>query len=218
MRAALAELSAELERDHGVRLELRIGVNTGEVVTGDPGEVPLVTGDAVNVGKRLQEAAQPGEIVLGPMTLSLVRDAIETEALGPLELRNRLEPLQAFRVARVLEDVPGVARRLDAPLVGRRQELRRVRAAYVRARDKRMCLLALVVGDAGIGKTRLARELTAGLGDEADVLVGRCVSTAKGRRISPSSTSFGRRPETDARGAARRRRGCATRSRAASTR
>jgi class 3 adenylate cyclase len=185
MRAALAELSAELERDHGVRLELRIGVNTGEVVTGDPGEVPLVTGDAVNVGKRLQEAAQPGEIVLGPMTLSLVRDAVETGALGPLELRNRPEPLRAFRVVRVLEDAPGVARRLDAPLVGRKQDLRRIRAAYVRARNKRMCLLALVVGDAGIGKTRLARELTAGLGDEADVLVGRCVSYGEGATYLP---------------------------------
>jgi class 3 adenylate cyclase len=185
MRTALEELSAELERDHAVRLELRIGVNTGEVVAGDPGEVPLVTGDAVNVGKRLQEAAQPGEIVLGPMTLALVRDAVETEALGPLELRNRPEPLQAFRVVELIADAPGVARRLDAPLVGRRKELRKLRAAHARARDKSTAVLALVVGDAGIGKTRLARELTAGVADEADVLVGRCVSYGEGATYLP---------------------------------
>jgi class 3 adenylate cyclase/tetratricopeptide (TPR) repeat protein len=185
MRSTLAELGDALQREHGVRLEMRIGINTGEVITGDPADGPLVTGEAVNVGKRLQEAATPGEIVLGPVTLSLVRETVETEPVGPLELRGRVEPLSAFRLVGISDDAPAGATRFQAPLVGRRKELRRLRAAYTRARDKRQPVLAVVLGDAGIGKTRLARELTASIADEADVLVGRCSSYGEGATYLP---------------------------------
>jgi len=79
MRAALAPLNEELERDYGTTLSLRIGVNTGEVVTRT--EERLATGDAVNVAARLEQAAQPGQILVGPATVELVR-AIEIEPLG----------------------------------------------------------------------------------------------------------------------------------------
>jgi len=91
MREALVLLNEELERDYGTRLALRIGVNTGEVVTGT--EERLATGDAVNVAARLEQAAPPGEILVGAETLALVRDAVEVEPLAPLELKGKSEPL-----------------------------------------------------------------------------------------------------------------------------
>jgi DNA-binding SARP family transcriptional activator len=184
IQAALPELNESLERDRGVRLDMRVGINTGEVVAGDLSAGPLVTGEAVSVGKRLQEHAEPGDVLLGPVTLSLVRDFVEAAPIGPLELRGRTEPLPAFRFVR-LGDVAHRLVSLDAPLVGRRNELRRLRNAYRRAREKRRCVLALVVGEAGIGKSRLARELALAAEEEASVLVGRCVSYGEGATYLP---------------------------------
>jgi class 3 adenylate cyclase/tetratricopeptide (TPR) repeat protein len=182
MRSALTELGDALEREHGVRLAMRLGINTGEVIAG--ADEPLVTGEAVNVAKRLQQSASPGDIVLGPVTRSLVRDAVTTEPIGPLELRGRPEPLSVFRLLDVAE-APAASGPARAPFVGRRKELRRLRAAYTRARDKRKPVIAVVLGDAGIGKSRLARELVASIADEADVLVGRCVSYGQGATYLP---------------------------------
>jgi DNA-binding SARP family transcriptional activator len=184
MQAALAELNESLERDPGVRLDMRVGINTGEVVAGDASAGPLVTGEAVNVGKRLQEHAAPAEVLLGPVTLSLVRDFVEAAPIRALDLRGRTEPLPAFRFLR-LGDVAQRLVSFDAPLVGRRDELRRLRNAYRRARDERRCVLTLVVGEAGIGKSRLARELALATGEEASVLVGRCVSYGEGATYLP---------------------------------
>jgi DNA-binding SARP family transcriptional activator/tetratricopeptide (TPR) repeat protein len=184
MQAALDELNESLVRDLGVRLAMRVGINTGEVVTGDVSAGPLVIGEAVNVGKRLQEHTAPGEILLGPVTLSLARDFVEIAPVGALELRGRTEPLPAFRLLR-LGDVAERLVSLDVPLVGRRNELRRLRNAYRRARNERRCVLALVVGEAGIGKSRLARELVLASGDEARILVGRCVSYGDGATYLP---------------------------------
>jgi DNA-binding SARP family transcriptional activator len=184
MQAALAGLNESLVRDLGVRLGMRVGVNTGEVVTGDASAGPLVIGEAVNVGKRLQEHASPGEVLLGPVTLSLARGLADVEPVGALELRGRVEPLPAYRFVR-LGDVAERLASLDVPLVGRRNELRRLRNAYRRARDERRCMLALVVGEAGIGKSRLARELVRASRDEATILVGRCVSYGDGATYLP---------------------------------
>ena len=183
MRDALLELNRDLERDHGVRLEIRIGVNTGEVIAGDPGEPPFVTGEAVNVGKRLQEAAAPGDVLLAPVTLSLTRGAVDAEPCGTLELRGRPEPLATHRLLGFVEEELATAEE-PAPLVGRRRELRRLRAVYNRVRGKQRVTLALVVGDPGIGKTRLVRELVEGI-DDAQILVARCVSYGEGAAYLP---------------------------------
>src|SRR4051812_27629686 len=118
LRHSLAELNAQLERDYGVSLRLRTGVNTGEVVTGT--EERLANGDAVNVAARLEQAAEPDEILIGEQTRRLTRDAIEVEPVGPLTIRGKTEPLVAHRLVRVVEGAPAFERRLDAPLVGRR--------------------------------------------------------------------------------------------------
>ena len=137
MRDALAELNRELERDHGVTLEIRIGVNTGEVIAGDPAEPPFVTGEAVNVGKRLQEAAAPGDVLLAPATVSLTRGSVEAEQVGTVELRGRPEPLRDVPSGGPRRGTVHSRLRSSDRSFGRRREMRRLRAAYARVRGKR---------------------------------------------------------------------------------
>jgi class 3 adenylate cyclase len=147
---ALRALRAAVELREAVTalgFEARIGVNTGEVVAGT-GDA-LVTGDAVNVAARLEQAAEPGEILVGETTLLLARDAIEVEAVDPLDLKGKSEAVPAHRLVRVLEGAPAFERRLDAPLVGRRQEVARVRAAFDEALADRACHLVTAFGPPG---------------------------------------------------------------------
>ena len=115
MRAAVAE--------HG--LEARIGVNSGEVVVGGESGT-LVTGDPVNVAARLEQAAAPGDVLLGPATRLLVRDAVRLAPLEPLVLKGKSERVEAYRLVEVLADAAPVTRRLETPLVGRERERRRL--------------------------------------------------------------------------------------------
>src|SRR3954467_11365058 len=123
----------------------RIGVMTGEVVTGT--EERLATGDAVNVAARLEQAAQPGEILIGHETLQLTRDAADVEAAPPLTGKGKSEPLVAYRLLTVHGD-EGLARRLDTPLVGRTTELRRLHDAYDQATTDKSCHLSTILGRA----------------------------------------------------------------------
>src|SRR5207244_6452215 len=98
MREVLASVNPELEQQWGVRLEGRIGVNTGEVVAGDPRHRErFVTGDAVNVAARLEQAAVPGDLLVGHNTYLLVRDAVEVASVDPLDLKGKEEPVLAYR-------------------------------------------------------------------------------------------------------------------------
>jgi class 3 adenylate cyclase/tetratricopeptide (TPR) repeat protein len=188
MRGNLAALNDELERGSGVRLVIRIGVNSGEVVAGDPSSgQSFVSGDTVNVAARLEQAAQPGEILIGAGTLSLVRDAVRVEATEPLSLKGKAEPVPAFRLLAVLAGAPALARRLDSPMVGRNDELRQVLDALERAKGSRSCELVTIVGEAGVGKTRLTMEVLSRLAGKATVLEGRCLPYGEGITFWPLS-------------------------------
>ena len=181
MRENLAALNDELERGSGVRLETRTGVNSGEVVAGDPSSgQSFVSGDTVNVAARLEQAAQPGEILIGAGTLSLVRDAVRVEATEPLPLKGKAEPVPAFRLLEVLAGAPALTRRLDSPMVGRDGELRQVLEAFDRVERGRSCELVTIVGEAGVGKSRLTMEVLSRLAGRATVLEGRCLPYGEG--------------------------------------
>src|SRR4051794_9942215 len=179
---SMASLNDELEAAYGVRLALRTGIDTGEVVVGS-GDT-YATGDVVTVAARLEQTAEPGEILIGDATRLLVRDAVEVEEAQPLVVRGKPEPVKAWRLVDVVGD-EAFARRLDSPLVGRERELAVLRAAYEDVRDGRRCRLVTVVGAAGIGKSRLVRELLASVTGEARVLTGRCLAYGEGITFWP---------------------------------
>jgi class 3 adenylate cyclase len=167
----------------GVALTFRTGVNTGVVLSG--GGENLAMGDAVNVAARLEQAAAPGEILIGEETLSLVRDAVEVEPLEPLVLKGKSEVVRAFRLMTVDPLAPGLARHLEAPLVGRQRELGLLRAAWQRTVDEFGCHLFTLLGAAGVGKSRLVSELLEQVGEEATVLSGRCLHYGEGITFWP---------------------------------
>ena len=167
----------------GVGLRFRTGVNTGLVLVGE-GE-NLAIGDAVNVAARLEQAAAPGEILLGPQTRQLVRDAVRVEPLEPLVLKGKSRLVPAFRLLDVDPHAPGFARRLDVPLVGRARELGLLREAWDRAVAESGCHLFTLLGAASVGKSRLVAELMSVLGDTVSVLSGRCLHYGEGITFWP---------------------------------
>jgi class 3 adenylate cyclase/tetratricopeptide (TPR) repeat protein len=168
MRDALPELG----------VEARIGVNTGEVVTSL--DDTLVTGDAANVAARLQQAAAPGEVIVGAETVGLAGAAASVEELAPLELKGKAEPVAAFRLVAVGE---GPGRAHGSRFVGRDAELGVLRAAWDRAVAQSRCELVTVVGEPGVGKSRLVSELLRGLG--ARTAYGGCLSYGEGITYRP---------------------------------
>jgi class 3 adenylate cyclase len=181
MRGELVRLNDELLREVGVSLELRIGVNTGEVVAGDAAaRERLVTGDAVNVAARLEQAAAPGEILLGDGTRALVDAAVEVQPVEALALKGKSEPVVAWRLRGVTAGASGFVRRFDTPLVGRARELATLVTAIEGAFARRAPHMITIVGAAGIGKSRLTNEVIAAVSAKARVLVGRCLSYGEG--------------------------------------
>ena len=181
LRDALAGLNDELERAYGVQIEVRTGVNTGEVIAGDPAQgQAFATGDPVVVAQRLEASATGGEILVGDTTIQLVRDAVVAEELPPFELKGKSRPVQAWRLLEVLPGAAGVMRRMDSQLVGRREELARLRQEFDRTAAERSCRIVTIVGEAGVGKSRLAAELASSVGVDALVLEGRCLPYGTG--------------------------------------
>ena len=186
MRAALAALNTELESERGVQIRVRTGVNTGQVVAGDPtAGQRLVTGDAVNVAARLEQAAQPDEILIGAETYGLVRGAVTVEQVEPVAAKGKTDPVAAYRLTGVTPGAAGVTRRLDAPIVGREHELSLLLQAFERSVRERTCHLVTILGSAGVGKSRLTSEVLDALEDQATILRGRCLPYGDGITFFP---------------------------------
>jgi class 3 adenylate cyclase len=189
VRAALAvrdrfpRLARDVLRRHGVEIGLRIGVNTGEVVAGRDaaarGEL-MVTGDAVNVGARLQQRAEPGQVLVGERTHAATRRAIDYASAGPAPAKGKREPVFAWEALAVVAP-PGTrgAEGLSAPMIGRDEEVVVLDALARRVERERAPQLVTAYGQAGVGKTRLLTEFVAAL-DTARVLHGRCLPYGEG--------------------------------------
>jgi class 3 adenylate cyclase len=176
---AVRELSVDVARTWPIELQVRVGVNTGEVMAAaDETEETMVTGDAVNVAARLQSSAGPGEVWVGSATERLIRGAADVETLGELALKGKSTGVAAFRLLAVRQ-LEEISRPLDAPLVGRQTELERL-GVLVDDISRSLPRLVTVLGPAGIGKSRLVRELLMELGDRATVLRGRCLPYGQG--------------------------------------
>ncbi|HUG46869.1 MAG TPA: adenylate/guanylate cyclase domain-containing protein [Candidatus Limnocylindria bacterium] len=186
LRSAIDRLNGELGQDWGAAIEVRIGINTGEVVAGNGAATEtLVTGDAVNVAARLQTAAEPAETLIGEETYRLVRDAVTAHEVEPLSLKGKSSPVRAWRLTSVSPEAAGRARHLDSPLVGRVRERRLLDEAFERAVADRTCVLFTLLGPAGVGKSRLVHEFLSGVRAGARVLRGRCLPYGEGITFWP---------------------------------
>jgi class 3 adenylate cyclase/tetratricopeptide (TPR) repeat protein len=175
MQRTLADLRARFE----LRAELRIGVNTGEVLVGAmrAGGDYTAIGDVVNTSNRLQQAAEPGCVLVGPTTHAATQHAVRYEPLGAIVVKGREEAVEAW-IAREAIAPPGDRRRRSrARLVGRDAEVSLFRGVIDAALARERAHLVLLTGDAGVGKSRLAGEVAAHAADErgACVLTGQCV-------------------------------------------
>jgi DNA-binding SARP family transcriptional activator/class 3 adenylate cyclase len=167
MRDRLPELVEDPERHWGVRVELRIGVTTGEVVTGGGQLQP--TGEPLTAVHRLRQGAGAGEILLDEATHRLARDAATVEPSA-----------RGFRLIGVTRQPSGHVSRFDSPMVGRERERRRLHDAFETAAGDRSCQLFTVLGLAGVGKSRLVQEFLGELDTEALVARGRCLPYGEG--------------------------------------
>ena len=189
MRRSLERLNGSLEDEHAIRLAMRIGVNTGEVIArANPGpREGFVTGDAVNVAARLEQGAEHGQILVGERTARAAH-GMTFKGLGPLALKGKQEAVRAYELLDAEVTEPRTAQRTDArlyrtPMVGRTAELTMVKSVFDRCVADRRPQLVTVYGDAGVGKTRLVEEFadwTTGLPQPPIMINGRCLSYGEG--------------------------------------
>ena len=176
---AVQDLNTELAQGYGVRIEVRIGVNTGEVVTAAGGSArqALASGEVINVAARLEQNAAVGQILIGPDTLRAAGGAAVTEPAGPIQLKGKADPVTAYRLLGVRARDPEFTRRFATPFVGREGELAHLYRSLGQVTGRSAAHMVTVYGDAGIGKTRLVQEWLAqapGLGPGVLIGAGRC--------------------------------------------
>ncbi len=185
MQAALPGLNRSFRERWGLELQNHIGVNTGEVIAGDASTGQrLVTGDAVNTAARLEQAAGPGEIILGELTYRLAREDIDVEEVPPLSLKGKAEPVRAYRFVG-LRERPIAAESESAPFVGRDAEMALLTSTLTELSERPGAALLTVVGDAGVGKSRLIREFALAASPRAHVVRGRCLPYGDGITFWP---------------------------------
>ena len=182
MLRGLASFNAN--RDEQLKIRVRIGINTGQVSTGGSlGERLMVMGDAVNVAARLQQAAQPGTVVIGERTAALVKHAFHLRQIEPIEAKGKTKPVDAFVVEADVENPNLIT--VAMPLTGRSNELTRLDDALRTAARENAPHVVTIIGEAGSGKTRLLKEFIEPLPSSATVLIGRCPASEGGLTLWP---------------------------------
>lgn len=162
IRDAMPALNDHLASAHGIRLATRVGVNTGEVVaaSGSTFDRDFLISDAVTTAARLQQTVQAGVVVVGERTHRLTREVIEYRERPPLDVKGKTAPLALWEAVTPLPERADV-RRIVAPLVGRHGELGLLRGFYERSRDQALVHLITIIGQPGVGKSRVLREFLA---------------------------------------------------------
>jgi class 3 adenylate cyclase/tetratricopeptide (TPR) repeat protein len=184
MQAAMGEINEGIATPSGVGFELRVGVNSGEVLAGQVGDEYTVIGDAVNVASRLQSAARPGSVTVGEGTFRLTRESIAYEALEPLDLKGKSEPVPAWEATTVL--APSATRRVaraETPLIGRDDETALMESLFERVVREGRPHLVTLIGQAGVGKSRLIRDVMASVASRAEqpaIREGHCLAYGAG--------------------------------------
>ncbi|MEP7158848.1 MAG: adenylate/guanylate cyclase domain-containing protein, partial [Chloroflexota bacterium] len=180
LRAARAALEARAAVD-GLGLQVRIGINTGEVVAG-AGET-FISGDAVNVAARLEQTAEAGEVLIGEATEVLLRDIVRTAAIEPRVVKGKAAPVRAHRLLEIAPPISADGRQINSPFIGRGHELETLERTLASTVVERQPRLVTIVGPPGIGKSRLVHELVSRT--QARVLIGRCLSYGEGVTYRP---------------------------------
>ena len=180
MHASLEEMNPQILERHGVRLSMRVGVNTGDVIAGAGGDQLMVTGDVVNVAARLQQTAEPGQVVAGERTYLATRGALVFQPLQEWTLKGKSAPVQAWRLVEPGElvrprGVPGLTTRM----VGRDRQLELLESLYTAAAEEERPHLVTILGEAGVGKTRLTEEFLSWT-RSSSVYRGRCLPYGQG--------------------------------------
>ena len=175
VRRALQPLQGELRSHWGATLSPRFGISTGEVLTSDgtAGSV-LLSGAVADAASSLREVAGTDEILIGEATWELARGAVQAERVSRPPLPGLERSAAAWRMIDISDSSPAISRRRDTPFFGRTEELDQLRAAYERACSEMVPRMVTVLGDPGMGKSRLADEARRSLFADAQVLVGRC--------------------------------------------
>lgn len=153
LQRRFAAFAASVRDRHGVDLGLRVGINSGEIVVDDADED--LVGDVLNTAARLEAACAPGHVLVGEDTWRLTRSSVRYEVLGEVMVKGKAEPIATFQVA----ELPDAPIEEHLPFVGREQELASLIHAFDEACDSPVLRLVTVVGDPGVGKTRLASEV-----------------------------------------------------------
>ncbi|HET9171182.1 MAG TPA: adenylate/guanylate cyclase domain-containing protein [Actinospica sp.] len=193
MMSALDGLNTELAATLGIRLNIRIGVNTGQVVAGHDASArqALVSGETVNIAARLEQNAAPGEILIGPETFRAAGPTVHATALGPLRVKGRQDPVAAYRLHGLGADDPELLRRFDIGFVGRARELAALDDALSRVGTREAAGPLLVLGEAGLGKTRLIREWLRRAGNPLGYAVGRARPYGTHGSLQPLADALG---------------------------
>jgi class 3 adenylate cyclase len=183
MLERLDELNRGFEERHGITLAIRIGINTGEVIAPVAGAGDqLVAGDAVNVAARLEQAAEPGTVLVGARTYTTARRAFRFGGALALDVKGKSGAVIAHPVQGALLATERRSAVLQAPLIGRDRELNELTGLLDEALETTTPRFVLVYGPAGIGKSRLTQEFLAAARErrELSVLTGRCLATGRG--------------------------------------